>query len=72
MDIALPLEQMTVEEKLRAMEALWADLSRSADSFGSPSWHDEVLRERDRLIAEGGEVPIEWAEAKRQLRERFP
>jgi hypothetical protein len=33
-DAILPLDQMTTEEKLRAMEALWADLSRNADSFG--------------------------------------
>ena len=29
MDITLPLDQMTIEEKLRAMELLWADLSRN-------------------------------------------
>jgi hypothetical protein len=33
MNIALPLDKMTVEEKLRAMEALWADLSRAPAAF---------------------------------------
>lgn len=70
MDAVLPLDQMTTEEKLRAMEALWADLSRKADCFESPAWHAEVLHERDQLIAEGKEPSMEWEDAKRQLRAR--
>ena len=71
MDAVLPLDQMTTEEKLRAMEALWADLSRNADSFESPAWHADVLRERDQRIAEGKEPSTEWEVAKRKLRERL-
>ena len=71
MDAVLPLDQMTMEEKLRAMEALWADLSRKADSFESPAWHAAVLRERDQRIAEGKEPSVEWEVAKRKLRERL-
>ena len=44
MDITLPLDQMTIEEKLRAMELLWADLSRNEQQLQSPEWHEEVLR----------------------------
>lgn len=71
MDAVLPLEQMTIEEKLRAMETLWADLSRKADSFESPAWHADVLRERDQRVAEGKEPSVEWEVAKRKLRERL-
>jgi hypothetical protein len=71
MDAVLPLDQMTTEEKLRAMEALWADLSRKADAFESPAWHADVLRERDLRIAEGHEPSVDWAEAKRKLRTRL-
>ena len=71
MDAVLPLDQMTTEEKMRAMEALWADLSRNADTYESPAWHGEVLRERDQLIAEGKEPSADWEEAKRRLRERL-
>lgn len=31
MDLVLPLDQMSPEEKLRAMELLWADLARHVD-----------------------------------------
>ncbi len=71
MDAVLPLAQMTVEEKLRAMEALWADLSRNAEVYESPAWHADVLRERDQRLAEGKEVFMDWDDAKRDLRERL-
>jgi hypothetical protein len=71
MEAVLPLDQMTTEEKLRAMEAIWADLTRNADNFESPAWHADVLRERDQRIAEGKETFVDWDEAKRQLRERL-
>ena len=71
MEAVLPLDQMTTEEKLRAMEVLWADLSRNADKFESPAWHADVLRERDQRIAEGKEPSVEWEVAKRKLRKRL-
>jgi hypothetical protein len=71
MNAVLPLDQMTTEEKLRAMEALWADLSAKADNFESPAWHGDVLRERDQRIIEGKEPSLDWADAKRQLRDRL-
>jgi hypothetical protein len=43
MNISLPLEQMTVEEKLQMMEAIWDDLSQNSDEIQPPSWHGKVL-----------------------------
>lgn len=71
MDAVLPLDQMTTAEKLRAMEVLWADLTRQAEAFESPSWHGDVLRERDQKIAEGKEPSTDWEIAKRNLRDRL-
>lgn len=71
MDTVLPLDRMTVEEKLRVMEALWTDLSRKADAFESPAWHGEVIRERDLRVAEGKETYLNWEDAKRELRDRL-
>ena len=72
MAAVLQLDQMTTAEKLRAMEALWADLTLQADNFESPAWHADVLREREQRVAEGNETYVDWEEAKRQLRERHP
>lgn len=53
MNITLPLDKMTVEEKLRLMEEIWADLSRNPDDIPIPGWHLEILREREQLVKEG-------------------
>ena len=71
METGLPLERMTVAEKLRAMEALWADLSRNADAFDSPAWHADVLREREKRVREGQESYVDWETAKKELRDRL-
>jgi hypothetical protein len=70
MDITVPLVQMTVEEKLRAMEALWADLTRRPEEFEAPAWHKDILDERRRLIEEGKAQFIDWEIAKKQILER--
>ena len=69
MSVILPLDQMTTEEKLQAMEALWADLTRNEEQFESPAWHEQVLKEREQRIESGQESFIDWEVAKKQLRE---
>jgi hypothetical protein len=49
----LPLDQMTVEEKLQLMDILWDDLSQNAGDIPPPAWHGEVLAARQRKIDEG-------------------
>jgi hypothetical protein len=49
----LPLDQMTLSEKLRALEGLWDDLSRTPADVPAPDWHGEVLREREKGVEEG-------------------
>jgi hypothetical protein len=71
MDITLPLDQMTTEEKLRAMEALWANLSRCEEDVPSPAWHEQVLKEREKALQSGQEQVIDWEAAKRELRDRL-
>ena len=55
----LQLDQMTLEEKLRTMEALWDDLCRHEDQIQSPPWHEEILREREKRVQSGQETFIE-------------
>jgi len=65
----LQIDQMTLEEKLRAMEALWDDLCRRG-AVPVPQWHKDILDERQRLIDEGKAEFIDWETAKKQIRER--
>ena len=67
----ITLEKMTVPEKLRLMEALWADLSRHADTLELPAWHAQALRETEHRVAEGKETAIDWETAKKELWNRL-
>jgi hypothetical protein len=71
MEATLPLDKMTVAEKLRAMELLWADLSRNDAQLESPAWHEEVLRDREAKIKSGTEKFMDWETAKKQLRDKL-
>ena len=64
----IDLEEMTTEEKLKTMELLWDDLCRSAPDFSSPSWHEDVLKEREQRIRDGKEQFVDWDQAKKDLR----
>lgn len=71
MEVTLPLDKMTVAEKLRAMELLWADLSRNEAKIESPAWHGDVLRDREAKIKSGEAKFMDWETAKKQLREKL-
>ena len=43
----LPLNEMSVEEKINAMEAIWENLSANPEAIESPSWHKDELRVRE-------------------------
>ena len=71
MPIELEIDKMTLEEKLRAMEALWADLTRKEQDIQSPPWHEQLLKERDERVKSGQEKFESWEDAKRELRDRL-
>lgn len=66
----LPLEKMSVEEKLQAMESLWDDLCSKAGIISSPAWHENVLAERDAMYKRGDDVFEDWDAAKRNIRNK--
>lgn len=55
-------------EKIKLMEAIWADLAREEDSFESPSWHLQELHKTEERFDAGKEEVVDWADAKKQLR----
>ena len=71
MSVTLPLDTMTVPEKLQVMEAIWTDLTRNADEIESPSWHGELLAERERRITSGEARFTDWETAKKEIRNRL-
>jgi hypothetical protein len=71
MPFELDIEKMTLEEKLRAMEALWTDLSRHEENIQSPPWHEQILKEREAEVKSGQAKFESWEDAKRELRDRL-
>jgi hypothetical protein len=67
--MSLNLEEMTTEEKLKAMEMLWDDICRSVPDFSSPSWHGNVLKEREQRLRDGKEKILDWDQAKKDIRD---
>ena len=66
----LPLKDMTLEEKLAAMESLWEDLARSPENIESPAWHKDILDERRARVTEGKGRFTDWEKAKAMIRKR--
>ena len=70
MPVVLPLKKMSRDEKLRAMEELWADLSQDEGRFESPAWHEQALREAERAVKAGKARFSDWEEAKKRIRRK--
>ena len=70
MPVASFLKKMSRADKLRTMEAIWADLSRDEDRFESPTWHGQALREAERAVKNGKAKFTDWEEAKKRIRRK--
>ena len=40
-------------------------------SIPSPSWHKDILDEREKAIENGEEEFIDWSEAKKQIQDKI-
>lgn len=61
------VKNLSVEEKLLLMEALWNDLSEKAESIEIPERHKEILDEREKKIQVGEAKFVNWEKAKKQI-----
>ena len=66
----LPLNEMSVEEKLHTMEAIWKNLSANPEAIESPAWHEEELRVREAEVESGEAQFIDWDKTKAEIRRR--
>ncbi|MFK5923023.1 MAG: addiction module protein [Verrucomicrobiota bacterium] len=63
----IEIQNMTVAERLQAMEQLWESLCQNPRDLDSPAWHEDVLRRRKERVEAGG---AEFFTVE-QLKERF-
>lgn len=61
------IEQMSLEERLQAMELLWASISRDPQEVSSPGWHEEILSSRLAKVGRGEGEFLPIAELKARL-----
>jgi len=66
MELTLPLEKMSTEEKIQVMETIWDDLCKKAD-ISSPIWHGKVLHDREERVKTGDEKFVDWEKAKKNI-----
>jgi len=65
------IPNLTIAEKLVAMEVLWSSLHQTFEDSDPPDWHRQLLLGRMELIESGTAVYEEWNQVKRELRERM-
>lgn len=68
MDPALPLGQMSVNDKLTAIEQIWTSLSANASDVPAPPWHKDVLAAREQRVKHGESSFVPIDEMKERLR----
>lgn len=64
------LSHLSATDKLRVIEALWADLEKTPEALESPAWHGEVLEERAAAYKAGKVKTYTLEEVKRSLRRK--
>jgi hypothetical protein len=66
MQNAIEIKHLTREEKLRMVDALWADLLSEEELLESPAWHKAALQETEKRLEEGKERILDWHTAKKE------
>ena len=68
MEFVLPLDEMTISDKLQAMEQIWDNLCREPENLPSPDWHGDILKAREERVERGSAQFKDWPEAKEKIR----
>jgi len=69
-ELVLPLERMTVAEKMDVIDRIMDDLSRSSTEVPAIEWHGEMLRQRAENLKNGTDRFISLDEAEKRIREK--
>jgi hypothetical protein len=67
----IPIDNLSVADKIVLMERLWDDLSRCPADVAPPGWHGNVLDKRRDAVLAGSAAFVDWDSAKQRLRERL-
>jgi hypothetical protein len=71
MSALVHIDQLTLDEKLRFMEALWADLCRVEADLPVYQWQKDILDNREGLVDRGESEFEDWDIAKKNIAEEI-
>lgn len=65
-ELVLPIETMSVAEKMDVIDRIMNDLSRNSSAVPEIGWHADLLKERAEAIERGddGFISLDAAEAR--------
>jgi putative addiction module component (TIGR02574 family) len=64
-------DDLSVEQKLDYLEALWARIASKPDQIPVPDWHRQVLADRLAKYRAGQGTGRPWSEFRDELRSLF-
>ena len=64
----IEISQMSLQERLQTMEALWDSLNHESVEIKPPEWHEKILSERTEKIKNGDANFISLDELKNKDR----
>ena len=65
------LHSLPALDKLKIIEALWADLANDESSIPNLTWHEGELLKTEEGYLNGSIETIDWQQAKKELRSQF-
>ena len=69
-ELVLPIESMTVAEKMDVIDRIMNDLSRNSSAVPVIGWHADLLKERAEAIERGDDSFISLEEAVARIRQK--
>lgn len=63
----IPINEMSVSEKLRAISLIWDSLSEDSDAIPSPDWQGDELKRRAERLDSGETSASDWGEAEKRF-----
>ena len=63
----IPIENMSVREKLQAIELIWDSLAANPEDVPSPDWQADELDARQRRLDSGETKISTWDEAEKRF-----
>lgn len=68
-ELLLPIESMTIAEKMDVIDRIMDDLSRNSAAVPAIGWHEELLKQRAEAIERGEDGFMTLDEAEVRIRQ---